>query len=88
MEIDAHRTDDAERTFGAAMTIARELATADVVLVHDAVRPFVDIDIINAVIEAASRVGAAIAGLPAVDTVKQVERTAEFNRYALDFLRG
>jgi 2-C-methyl-D-erythritol 4-phosphate cytidylyltransferase len=48
----------------------------DVVLVHDAVRPFVDPDIINAVIEAASRVGAAIAGVPAVDTVKQVERTA------------
>jgi 2-C-methyl-D-erythritol 4-phosphate cytidylyltransferase len=47
-----------------------------VVLVHDAVRPFVDPDIINAVIEAASRVGAAIAGVPAVDTVKQVERTA------------
>jgi 2-C-methyl-D-erythritol 4-phosphate cytidylyltransferase len=48
----------------------------DVVLVHDAVRPFVDIEIINNVIEEASRVGAAIAGLPAIDTVKQVERTA------------
>jgi 2-C-methyl-D-erythritol 4-phosphate cytidylyltransferase len=48
----------------------------DVVLVHDAVRPFVDTEIINAVIEEASRVGAAIAGVPAVDTVKQVERTA------------
>jgi 2-C-methyl-D-erythritol 4-phosphate cytidylyltransferase len=48
----------------------------DVVLVHDAVRPFVDTDIINAVIEEASRVGAAIAGIPAIDTVKQVERTA------------
>jgi 2-C-methyl-D-erythritol 4-phosphate cytidylyltransferase len=48
----------------------------DVVLVHDAVRPFVEIDTINAVIEEASRVGAAIAGLPAIDTVKQVERTA------------
>ena len=49
----------------------------DVVLVHDAVRPFVDTEIINAVIEAASRVGAAIAGVPAVDTIKQVERTAD-----------
>ena len=48
----------------------------DVVLVHDAVRPFVDTEIINNVIEEASRVGAAIAGLPAIDTVKQVERTA------------
>lgn len=44
---------------------------------HDAVRPFVSNEIVKAVIEAAQKYGAAIAGLPAVDTVKQVERTAE-----------
>lgn len=49
----------------------------DVVLVHDAVRPLVTAEIIREVIEAAKKYGAAIAGLPAVDTVKQVERTAE-----------
>ncbi len=49
----------------------------DIVLVHDAVRPFVTREIIEEVIEAAAKYGAAIAGLPAVDTVKQVERTAE-----------
>jgi 2-C-methyl-D-erythritol 4-phosphate cytidylyltransferase len=49
----------------------------DVVLVHDAVRPFVDAEIIQNVIDATARQGAAIAGLPAVDTVKQVDRTAE-----------
>ena len=49
----------------------------DIVLVHDAVRPFVTSEIIHEVIEAAAKHGAAIAGLPAVDTVKQVERTAE-----------
>ncbi|HVI08421.1 MAG TPA: 2-C-methyl-D-erythritol 4-phosphate cytidylyltransferase [Candidatus Binatia bacterium] len=49
----------------------------DVVLVHDAVRPFVTAEIIQDVIDAAGKYGAAIAGLPAVDTVKQVERTAE-----------
>jgi 2-C-methyl-D-erythritol 4-phosphate cytidylyltransferase len=59
-----------------AMLAKTKPSPNDVVLVHDAVRPFVDSDIINAVIEAASRVGAAIAGVPAVDTVKQVERTA------------
>lgn len=48
----------------------------DVVLVHDAVRPFVDRETIENVIECAARDGAAIAGVPAVDTVKQVERTA------------
>jgi len=49
----------------------------DIVLVHDAVRPFVTGEIIQEVIDAAQKYGAAIAGLPAVDTVKQVERTAE-----------
>lgn len=49
----------------------------DLVLVHDAVRPFVTAEIIEEVIAAAEKTGAAIAGLPAVDTVKQVERTSE-----------
>src|SRR5207302_8692204 len=49
----------------------------DIVLVHDAVRPFVTAEIIHDVIQAAEKYGAAIAALPAVDTVKQVERTAE-----------
>jgi 2-C-methyl-D-erythritol 4-phosphate cytidylyltransferase len=52
-------------------------ASDDIVLVHDAVRPFVTPEIIHKVIQAAEKYGAAIAGLPAVDTVKQVERTAE-----------
>jgi 2-C-methyl-D-erythritol 4-phosphate cytidylyltransferase len=49
----------------------------DIVLVHDAVRPFVDRHIIENVIDAAQRHGAAIAGVPAVDTIKQVKRTDE-----------
>ncbi len=49
----------------------------DIILVHDAVRPLVTREIIQEVIDAAVKYGAAIAGLPAVDTVKQVERTAE-----------
>jgi len=52
-------------------------ASDDIVLVHDAVRPLVTAEIIREVIEAAAKYGAAIAALPAVDTVKQVERTAE-----------
>ena len=52
-------------------------AADDIVLVHDAVRPLITPEIIREVIEAAAKYGAAIAGLPAVDTVKQVERTAE-----------
>jgi 2-C-methyl-D-erythritol 4-phosphate cytidylyltransferase len=49
----------------------------DIVLVHDAVRPFVNVEIIAHVIDAAREHGSAIAGWPAVDTVKLVERTAD-----------
>ena len=52
-------------------------APNDVVLVHDAVRPLVTAEIIREVIVAAKKYGAAIAGLPAIDTVKKVERTSE-----------
>jgi 2-C-methyl-D-erythritol 4-phosphate cytidylyltransferase len=52
-------------------------AEDDIVLVHDAVRPFVDQDTIVGVIEAVKKYDAAIAGVPAVDTVKQVDRTAD-----------
>jgi 2-C-methyl-D-erythritol 4-phosphate cytidylyltransferase len=49
----------------------------DIVLVHDAVRPFVDQETILGVIEGVQKYGAAIAGIPAIDTVKQVDRTAD-----------
>ena len=67
-----HRQQSVEHALNAVSA-----AADDIVLVHDAVRPFVTAEIIGAVIEAAKKYGAAIAGLPAVDTVKQVERTAE-----------
>ena len=52
-------------------------APDDIILVHDGVRPFVSHETIALVIEAASKHGAAIAAVPAVDTIKQVDRTAE-----------
>jgi 2-C-methyl-D-erythritol 4-phosphate cytidylyltransferase len=48
----------------------------DIVLVHDAVRPLIDVATIERTIDAVIEHGAAIVGLPAVDTIKQVERTA------------
>jgi 2-C-methyl-D-erythritol 4-phosphate cytidylyltransferase len=48
----------------------------DVVLVHDAARPLIDPATIDRTIDAVVEHGAAIVGLPAVDTIKQVERTA------------
>ena len=48
----------------------------DIVLVHDAVRPLIDAATIERTIDAVIEHGAAIVGMPAVDTIKQVERTA------------
>ncbi len=42
------------------------------VLIHDGVRPFVELRMIEEVIEAASKWGAAITGIPVRDTVKRV----------------
>jgi len=47
-------------------------AETDVVLVHDAARPFVTADLIDRTIDAASAHGAAIAALQSRDTVKRV----------------
>ena len=45
-------------------------------LVHDAVRPLVTCEQIDRVIAAAREHGAAILGVPALDTVKEVKRTS------------
>ena len=59
-------------------TVARALAElppeTEVVVVHDAVRPFIELEMIRRVTEAARKEGAAILGIPSVDTIKQVER--------------
>jgi 2-C-methyl-D-erythritol 4-phosphate cytidylyltransferase len=43
-----------------------------VVLVHDAARPFVEVDLIERVVQAAGEEGAALPVVPLVDTVKRV----------------
>jgi 2-C-methyl-D-erythritol 4-phosphate cytidylyltransferase len=48
----------------------------DIVLIHDAVRPLIDAATIDRTIDAVAQSGAAIVGMPAIDTIKQVERTA------------
>jgi 2-C-methyl-D-erythritol 4-phosphate cytidylyltransferase len=49
----------------------------DLVAVHDAVRPFIDLETIHKVFDEAAATGAAIVAVPAVDTVKQVTRGTE-----------
>jgi len=48
----------------------------DIVLVHDAVRPFVTREQIERVIDEARRRHAVILGIPAMDTVKEVKRAS------------
>ena len=49
-------------------------ADTNLVAVHDAVRPFIDVATIEKVIAEAAETGAAIVGIVPVDTVKQVHR--------------
>lgn len=56
---------------------AAKASDEDIVLVHDAVRPFIECETIVNVIEEVKKHGAVIVGVPAIDTIKQVERTAE-----------
>jgi 2-C-methyl-D-erythritol 4-phosphate cytidylyltransferase len=61
-------------------TVARALDVvpndAELVAVHDAVRPFVTREQIARVIEEARHCSAAILGIPAMDTVKEVKRAS------------
>jgi len=52
-------------------------AGTDLVAVHDAVRPFVDLETIHKVFDEAASTGAAIVGVVPVDTVKQVSRAQD-----------
>jgi len=49
----------------------------DVVLIHDAARPFVSAALISRAIEAASRTGAAVPAIQVTDTIKQVGETGK-----------
>jgi 2-C-methyl-D-erythritol 4-phosphate cytidylyltransferase len=61
-------------------SVANALAQVDtateVVLVHDAVRPFVTLEQVERIIAEARARGAAILGIPAIDTVKEVKRAS------------
>ena len=54
-----------------ANAFARVAGRSDVVVIHDAARPLVSADLIRRTVDAAVEYGAAIAALPATDTVKR-----------------
>lgn len=63
-------TGGARRQDSVARAFARVADRAGVVVIHDAVRPLVTADLIQRTVDAAVRHGAAIAAVPARDTVK------------------
>jgi len=54
-----------------AHAFARVVDRADIVVIHDAARPFVTDETIRRTVAAAAKSGAAIAAMPALDTVKR-----------------
>jgi 2-C-methyl-D-erythritol 4-phosphate cytidylyltransferase len=66
-----------------ANALAEVPSEADLILVHDAVRPLVTLDQIERVIAEATACDAAILGIPAMDTVKEVKRASLPNDVAL-----
>lgn len=59
-----------------ASALAEVPSHADLILVHDAVRPLITLSQIERVIAEASACDAAILGIPAMDTVKEVKRAS------------
>jgi 2-C-methyl-D-erythritol 4-phosphate cytidylyltransferase len=59
-----------------ANALAQVDPTTEIVLVHDAVRPFITPAQLDRVIAEARVRGAAILGIPAIDTVKEVKRAS------------
>ena len=59
-----------------ANALAEVSPEADLILVHDAVRPLVTLNQIERVIAEAASCDAAILGIPAMDTVKEVKRAS------------
>jgi 2-C-methyl-D-erythritol 4-phosphate cytidylyltransferase len=66
-----------------ASALAEVAPETDLILVHDAVRPLVTLSQIERVIAEADACDAAILGIPAMDTVKEVKRASLPNDVAL-----
>ncbi len=69
---------------GVAVLAKREFPVSGVVLIHDGARPYVTGDLLSRVARAVTETGAAVAAVPAIDTVKKIDGdgfvTATLNR--------
>lgn len=63
----------AERQESVFRGLQRATAETDLVVIHDAVRPFVSSDLLRRILEAAREWRAAVAAVPAAETIKVVE---------------
>jgi 2-C-methyl-D-erythritol 4-phosphate cytidylyltransferase len=59
-----------------ANALKQVAAETEIVMVHDAVRPFVTLEQLDRLIAEARERGAVILGIPAIDTVKEVKRAS------------
>jgi 2-C-methyl-D-erythritol 4-phosphate cytidylyltransferase len=59
-----------------ANALAQVAPETEIVMVHDAVRPFVTVEQLDRLIAEARERGAVILGIPAIDTVKEVKRAS------------
>jgi 2-C-methyl-D-erythritol 4-phosphate cytidylyltransferase len=66
----------ASRQESVANALAEVAADAEIIVVHDAVRPFITREQVERLIAEARQRGAAILGIPAIDTVKEVKRAS------------
>jgi 2-C-methyl-D-erythritol 4-phosphate cytidylyltransferase len=65
----------------AAAVTASGINDEDILLIHDAARPFVSFELISNVIKAASEYGAAVPALKATDTVIETDSSGKIIRY-------
>ncbi len=69
--------DSRQESVANALAALPGASATTIVLVHDAVRPLIDPATIERTIAAIEKHGAAIVATPAIDTIKQVERTSD-----------
>ncbi len=62
-----------DSVYNGLRAIETDAKTNDIVIVHDGVRPFVTSAILNACIDGAYQTGACITGIPAFDTLWQID---------------
>lgn len=63
-----------ERQFSIKNGLEAIASAADIVIVHDGVRPFIKMEILEASVNTALQYGAALVAVPVKDTVKKVEK--------------